>query len=79
MSRKIFNKFGNKDRHGIHSINIKKLLILNKDRFLALSNAIKYRKNFYFKKPKKNLNWGRYKTITSPKIARLNSFDEIIF
>jgi hypothetical protein len=44
---------GNKDRHGIHSINIKKLLFLNKDRFIALSNAIKYRKNFYFKKPKK--------------------------
>jgi hypothetical protein len=53
MSSNFNAKGGNKDRHGIHSINIKKLLILNKDRLLALSNAIKYRKNFYFKKPKK--------------------------
>jgi hypothetical protein len=49
----VFLKYGNKDRHGIHSINIKKLLFLNKDRFIALSNAIKYKNNFYFKKPKK--------------------------
>ena len=29
-------------------------------------------------KSQKNLNWGRYQTITSPKIARLNAFYESI-
>jgi len=53
----------NKDKYGIHSINIKKLLILNKDRFLALSNAIKYGRNFYSKE-QKNFKIGCIKPIT---------------